>query len=78
MSEVRVADKMALSTMEAARVAGVGLSALYRAIADGSLIARRNGRKLVVLRADLQDWLNRLPAANGGKPAGQQKRKINI
>lgn len=43
--------------------AAVGLSdrTLRDAIADGSLTAHYSGRKPLVLRADLEDWIRSLP-----------------
>ncbi|MEO6013939.1 MAG: DNA-binding protein, partial [Devosia sp.] len=35
---------------------------LYEAINSGALKARKNGKRTVILDADLNNWLNSLPA----------------
>ncbi len=39
-----------------------GRTAIYRAIADGELPAKKFGRKTLILRSDLLSWLQSLPA----------------
>ena len=46
--------QMAFSIPAACKVAGVGRSRLYEAIASGALRARKNGAKNLILRADLE------------------------
>ena len=50
-----------LSIVEACRVAGIGRTKIYEAIADGSLKARKFGKRTLILRADLQSFLSDLP-----------------
>jgi excisionase family DNA binding protein len=50
-----------LSIMEACAVAGIGRTKLYQAIADGSLIARKYGKRRIILRDDLRKFLFALP-----------------
>jgi excisionase family DNA binding protein len=69
MIDIRVADKMALSTEEAGKVANVGVVTIRRAINDGTLVAHKSGRRMIVLRTDLALWLHQLPLAGGGKSA---------
>jgi excisionase family DNA binding protein len=57
-----------LSIVEACQVAGIGRTKLYEAISDGSLPARKYGKRTIILRADLQSFLNALPVVT---PAGQ-------
>jgi excisionase family DNA binding protein len=76
MIDIRVADKMALSTEEAAWVANVGVVTLRRAINDGTLRAHKSGRRMIILRADLESWLQQLPVAGvaeNRRPAEIQK-----
>jgi hypothetical protein len=40
---------------------GLGRSSLYAAIKSGQLAARKAGRRTIVLRADLDDFLRSLP-----------------
>ena len=44
-------------------VAGIGRTKIYQAIADGSLKARECGKRTLVLRDDLRDFLASLPGA---------------
>lgn len=50
-----------LSISEACTVAGIGRTKLYQAIADGQLVARKYGKRTLVLRSDLQAFLAKLP-----------------
>jgi excisionase family DNA binding protein len=50
-----------LSILEACRIAGIGRTKIYQAIADKSLKARKFGKRTIILRTDLQDFLARLP-----------------
>lgn len=50
-----------LSVAEACRVAGIGRTKIYEAISNGSLKARKFGKRTLVLRADLQVFLASLP-----------------
>ena len=55
-------DNIAFSLEQAGHVSGLGRSALYLAVRDGRLLARKFGRRTVVLRADLEAFLAALPA----------------
>ena len=65
-----------LSIQEACEVAGVGRTRLYAAIAAGDLLARKFGKRRIVLRSDLRRFLkifppaddNRLPRTAGRPP----------
>jgi excisionase family DNA binding protein len=52
-----------LSVLEACRVAGIGRTKIYEAIAEGSLKARKYGKRTLILRDDLRQFLSRLPVA---------------
>lgn len=69
MIDIRVADKMALSVIEAGKLAGMGKNTLYAAIKKRALKARMSGRRMIVLRSDLETWLQQLPVAGDGKSA---------
>jgi excisionase family DNA binding protein len=56
------ADRLAVSIVDAARAAGVGRSTIYENINSGALKARKAGRRTLILRADLQAWLDSFPA----------------
>jgi excisionase family DNA binding protein len=52
-----------LSIAEACVFAGLGRTKIYEAIADGSLIARKCGKRTLILRDDLRSYLTNLPEA---------------
>lgn len=53
-------DKLAYSITEVGRLSGLGRSSIYKAIAEGNLVARKSGRRTVILAADLTEWLGSL------------------
>jgi excisionase family DNA binding protein len=53
---------LAYTISEACTVARAGRTSVYEAIRDGALIARKRGRKTLILANDLRDWIERLPA----------------
>lgn len=53
--------KEGLSIPEACALAGIGRTRLYQAITDGSLKARKYGKRTLILRTDLQNFLTNLP-----------------
>jgi excisionase family DNA binding protein len=54
-------DRLAVGIMEAAHLAGVGRSTIYQSINTGDLKARKAGRRTLILRDDLQEWLASFP-----------------
>jgi excisionase family DNA binding protein len=50
-----------LSIGEACRIAGIGRTKIYEAIADGKLKARKYGKRTIILRDDLNGFLAALP-----------------
>lgn len=49
-------------TIEGAVAAsGIGRTLIFRAIQKGHLKARKLGRRTIILRDDLAEWLNSLP-----------------
>jgi excisionase family DNA binding protein len=50
-----------LSIAEACAAAGIGRTKLYEAIADGRLKARKLGKRTLILRDDLRQFLAALP-----------------
>jgi excisionase family DNA binding protein len=50
-----------LSILEACRIAGIGRTKIYEAIADRRLKARKLGKRTIVLRSDLHEFLAALP-----------------
>ena len=52
-----------LSVAEACAVAGIGRTKIYQAITDGSLKARKCGKRTLILRDELRHFLASLPTA---------------
>jgi excisionase family DNA binding protein len=50
-----------LSIPEACTVAGLGRTSIYDAIAAGNLPARKFGKRTIILRGDLNNFLAALP-----------------
>ncbi|MDP1602875.1 MAG: helix-turn-helix domain-containing protein [Legionella sp.] len=50
-----------LSISEACTMAGIGRTKIYQAIASGELVARKYGKRTIILRQDLQAFLAALP-----------------
>ena len=55
--------KEGLSISEACAFAGIGRTKLYQAITDGSLKARKCGKRTLILRDELRHFLASLPSA---------------
>lgn len=53
---------LAYSIAEACAVARAGRTAVYEAIKSGELIARKRGRRTIILSDELRRWLDSLPA----------------
>jgi excisionase family DNA binding protein len=51
-------EPLAFSVDDSCRATGVGRTTLYAAIKNGELRATKVGRRTVILRADLESWLN--------------------
>jgi excisionase family DNA binding protein len=62
--EIREVQREGLSVAEACAVAGIGRTKIYQAIADGNLKARKCGKRTLVLRNELLDFLKSLPGAD--------------
>jgi excisionase family DNA binding protein len=62
--------RRALSVHEAAKSAGVGRTKVFEEIRSGRLVARKVGRRTIVMAEDLETWLKslpkRMPVASGG------------
>ena len=52
---------LAYSISEACAAARAGRTALYEAIRNGALIARKRGRKTLILPEDLRRWVESHP-----------------
>ena len=56
----------ALSISEACDLAGIGRTKLYEAISAGELVARKYGKRTLILRSDLSNFLSNLPTVQVG------------
>ena len=61
---------LAYNINEACAVARAGRTVLYEAIRDGALIARKRGRKTLILPEDLRRWVEGHPAVQA-KPSSK-------
>jgi excisionase family DNA binding protein len=53
----------ALSIDQACAIAGIGRTKIYQAINDGHLKARKYGKRTLILRSELHEFLANLPSA---------------
>lgn len=54
-------DQRGLELPEVAAISGIGRTSLYAYIKTGQLVARKAGRRSLVLQSDLDNFLNSLP-----------------
>ena len=55
-------DMRAFRIPEVCLRAGLGRTSIYAAIKSGALIARKYGRRTIILAADLEAFLTKLPS----------------
>jgi hypothetical protein len=51
----------ALSIADVCRESGLGRTLIFAEIKSGRLVARKCGRRTIILRSDLAQWLSSLP-----------------
>ena len=61
--EDRDSTREGLSIEQACTMAGIGRTRLYQAIGSGELVARRYGKRRIILRTDLRRFLENLPTS---------------
>jgi len=77
-----VVDRVVLSVAEVCALGAMSQATAYRLIHSGALPARRRGRALLVLRSDLDAYLEGLPRVSsretvvGGDP-GDEKSPVD-
>jgi excisionase family DNA binding protein len=54
--------KMAFSILEVCELTSLGRTAIFAEIKAGRLVARKQGRRTLILATDLEGWLRALPA----------------
>jgi len=57
-------EPLAVTVIEASRLTSLGRDKIYLAIKSGALRAKKYGRRTLILRADLVNFLNNLPSLN--------------
>ncbi|MEH2528641.1 MULTISPECIES: helix-turn-helix domain-containing protein [unclassified Bradyrhizobium] len=67
---IQVTDKLAFTIQEAAIICSLGQTKIYEAIKDKLLKARKYGTRTVILRADLEAFLESLPLISKDNPSG--------
>ena len=55
------------SIATAVKATGIGRSSLYEAMGTGDLLARKSGRRTVIRAADLEAFMNALPAMTSAR-----------
>jgi excisionase family DNA binding protein len=63
---------LAYSIAEACEVSRIGRTSIYEAISSRELIARKHGRRTVILADDLRRWLQNLPITSRKSPADSE------
>ncbi len=56
--------KLGLSIEESCQAAGIGRTKIYEAIGSGKLIAKKAGRRTIILPKHLADFMESLPVAD--------------
>jgi excisionase family DNA binding protein len=56
-------NQIALSVEQAAAAAGVGRTTVFAKIRSRELIAKKVGRRTIILREDLEAWLRSRPSS---------------
>jgi excisionase family DNA binding protein len=62
-------QKLAVSPREASCLLGINKAHVYRAIAEGALVARRIGCHSIIWRDDLESWFRSRPATKSSTGA---------
>ena len=73
--EANIAARGALNMVEAATYCGVRCSAIEEAVRDGKLRGRRLGRNIIILKADLDEFLAVLEIIPAHTPPSILKRR---
>ena len=61
MPTLTPADPAAFDVLNATRIMGVGRSTVFEEIRTGRLEARKVGRKTLITRSAIENWLQKLP-----------------
>lgn len=61
---------------EACEIARISRGTLYKAMRSGALLGRKLGTKTIILRTDLQLWLEALPPVYSAQPAPKRPQVV--
>jgi len=81
MKPTDLTKPLALSIEEVRKLTGLGRTKIYSLIGSGELIARKIGKRTVVLRTDLETWLGGLqpcPPKGTGQAKVPYRRKLGF
>ena len=67
-------DAEALTIPEACAASRIGRTKIYQAIKEGRLVARKLGKKTLILPSDLRDYLSSLPLMGRGQRRRDRRR----
>lgn len=59
-------QKISFTIEQATKATGIGRTAIFAAIKDGRLVARKNGRRTLISSGDLQQFVESLPKVDRG------------
>ena len=65
--EIPITDRLALTLDEVCGLTGLGLASIRGAIAAGQLRSGRLGRRVIIRRTDVDDFLRKLPTRGASK-----------
>ena len=69
----------AMSVNEVVKAVGIGRTRIFAEIKSGRLVARKVGRRTVILKEDLDAWLRQLPRAGRSVLANRASQaKANV
>lgn len=63
MHSFPVSERLALRIPEASVLSGLSRSTLYKVMVEGKLKSIKAGKRRLILRADLEEFLKNLPSA---------------
>jgi excisionase family DNA binding protein len=71
MTKPALRDKIVLTPREAAALTGMSPGTIYVAIKTEQLVARRLGNRMIIMRPDLDEYLQTLPRWTCRKSVGE-------
>lgn len=56
-------QRIALTISDAVSYSGIGRSSLYKLFSEGKIVPRKAGKRTLILRSDLDEFILNLPSA---------------